>query len=102
MMEYRVEWSGKSVADLSGHIAFLKRVSEDSARALLVSVISKGDSLAQFPERCPEFPMPVNFPVTVRKCVVDGRYIILFGVYESVVMIFRILNARKKFDGLLE
>ena len=101
-MEYRVEWSAKSVADLSRHIAFLKRVSEDSARTILASVTSKGDSLAQFPERCPEFPMPGNFPIAIRKSVVDGRYILLFGVYGSTVMIFRVLDARRKFDGLLE
>ena len=45
--------------------------------------------------------MPKNFPVPVRKCVVDGRYILLYGVNDATVMIYRVLDARKKFDGLL-
>ena len=101
-MGYRIEWSSKSLGDLSAHAAFLKRVSAEAAKTTLSAIIAKGDSLAQFPERCAEFPMPGHFPVVIRKCVVDGRYVILFGVCEDAVMIFRVLDARRKFDGLLE
>lgn len=100
-MSYRVEWSAKSVGDLGEHVAFLKKVSADAARKMSVAVISMANSLAEFPERCPEFSMPRNFPVSIRKCVVDGRYILLFGVYEGSVMIYRVLDVRRNFDGLL-
>ena len=100
-MEYRVEWSAKAISDLGEHIAFQKRVSIEAAQALSEKIISMGASLASFPERFPVFPMPQNFPIPVRKCVVDGRYILLYGLSSVTVVIFRVLDARRKFDGLL-
>ena len=101
-MEYKVQWSSKSVSDLGEHISFQKRVSIEAASALSENIIAAGLSLSLFPERFPEFPMPKNFPVIIRKCVVNGRYIILYGVVGDIVMIYRILDARRKFDGLLK
>jgi plasmid stabilization system protein ParE len=100
-MSYRVEWSAKSVSDLSEHVAFLKKVSKEAAKKMSSAIVSMADSLAEFPERCPEFSMPRNFPVPIRKCIVDGRYILLFGVRADSVMIYRVLDARRSFDGLL-
>ena len=100
-MEYRVQWSAKSVSDLGGHVAFQKKASIEAAQTLSLKVISAGMSLSSFPERFPEFPMLRNFPCTIRKYVVDGRYILLYGVIGDAVMIYRVLDARRKFDGLL-
>lgn len=100
-MDYNVEWSSKSISDLSDHISFLKKASKEAASALSSKIIEAGLSLSSFPERFPEFPMPHNFPIVIRKCVVDGRYIILYGVTNQSVMIYRILDARRKFDGLI-
>ena len=100
-MNYRVEWSTKSVSDLSEHVAFLNKASEETARRLVDTITSAADSLAEFPERCPEFSMLRNFPVPIRKCVVDGRYVLLFGAHKEFVMIYRILDARRNLDGLL-
>lgn len=100
-MDYKVEWSSKSVSDLTEHVSFLSKVSKDVASELSSKVIGEGLSLSSYPERFPVFPMPHNFPVVIRKCVVDGRYIILFGITNDSVMIYRILDARRKFDGLL-
>lgn len=100
-MSYHVEWSAKSVSDLSEHVAFLKKVSKEAAKKMSSAIVSMADSLAEFPERCPEFSMLCNFPVPIRKCIVDGRYILLFGVRADSVMIYRVLDARRSFDGLL-
>ena len=35
------------------------------------AIVSMADSLAEFPERCPEFSMLRNFPVPIRKCIVE-------------------------------
>ena len=100
-MNYKVEWSAKSASDLGEHISFQKKISIEAAISINTSIISMGESLSVFPERFPEFPMPANFPIIIRKCVVNNRYIILYGVIDNRVMIFRILDARKKFDGLI-
>ena len=66
-MSYRVEWSAKSVSDLSGHVAFPKKVSKEAVKKMSSAIVSMADSLAEFPERCPEFSMLRNFPVPIRK-----------------------------------
>jgi len=100
-MSYRVEWSAKSVSDLSEHVAFPKRVSKETTKKISSTIVSMANSLAEFPERCPEFSMLRNFPVPIRKCIVDGRYILLFGVRADSVTIYRVLDARRSFSGLL-
>ena len=100
-MNYRIEWSSKSVSDLAEHVSFQRRVSVDAAATLSANIISAALSLSSFPERFPEFAMLKNFPVAIRKCVVDSRYIILYGIADDTIMIYRILDARRKFDGLL-
>lgn len=101
-MEYKIEWSSKSLSDLTEHVSFQRKVSIEAASALSSNIISAGLSLSSFPERYSEFQMPINFPITIRKCIVDGRYIILYGIINDSVMIYRILDARRKFDGLLK
>lgn len=100
-MNYKIEWSPKSVSDLGEHVSFQKRVSIEAASRLSTNIINAGISLSSFPERFPEFPMPSNFPVTIRKCVVNSRYIILCGIVNDTVVLYRILDARRKFDGIL-
>ena len=100
-MSFRVEWSEKAVSDLGQHVAFQRRVSVEAASAVASKVLAAGESLSTFPERCQEFEMPPNFPVVIRKCVVDKRYILLYGVGSEKVTIYRVLDARRKFDGLL-
>ncbi len=101
-VEYRVEWSAKAASDLGEHVAFQRQVSEIAAEGVLSKVLSAGDSLTLFPERFPEFSMPTNFPVVVRKCIVEGRYILLYGIQkDNVVKIYRVLDARRRFSGLL-
>lgn len=100
-MDYQVEWLPLSVSDLGDRIAFLKKVSFEAAKKTLSAIIAMADSLKRFPERFPEFPMPRNFPLVIRKCVVDGRYILLFGITGQTVKIYRVLDGRRKFGGLL-
>jgi len=101
-MNYPVKWSNKAVADLSDHISFLMNVSEGAAFETSGKIIASGESLSQFPERCAIFEMPRNFPITIRKCIVDSRYILLYGINDGNVMIYRVLDSRRKFDGLLD
>ena len=101
MKNYKLEWLPKSVGDLGQHIAFINKVSPEAATRTAASVVDAANSLVTFPERFPEFPMPQNFPIVIRKCVVEGRYVILFSVGKEAVTVYRVLDARKKFDGLL-
>ena len=100
-MKRQVRWSPKAASDLGEHVALQKRVSVDAASSISSKIIASGESLSTFPERFEEFRMPRNFPFAVRKCVVDGRYIFLYAVKEDSVVIYRVLDARRKFGGLL-
>ena len=100
-MDYKVEWSPKAVSDLAERVSFLAKASKEAAKELSDSVISMGESLSSLPERFQEFPMPSSFPVTIRKCVVNHRYIILYGVKGESVIIYRVLDARRNLGGLL-
>ena len=100
-MEYRVEWSTKALGDLLDCVSFLKNVSPESAEEVASKIIEASASLKVFPERHEEFLMPKSFPETIRKHVVNSRYIILYGVSDSRVMIYRVLDDRKRFTGLL-
>lgn len=100
-MDLRIQWSEKAVGDLGEHVAFQRRVSVEAASGLAAKILSAGESLTTFPERFQEFEMPSGFPVVVRKCVVDKRYILLYGIENERVIIYRVLDARRKFDGLL-
>lgn len=64
-MDYKVEWSPKSVSDFGEHVSLQRRVSIEAISSLSSNVIEAALSLTSFPERFPEFPMPKNFPVTI-------------------------------------
>ena len=101
-MHYVVLWTAKATSDLGEHVAFLCRASASAASGLTMAILEVGKSLDDYPERFPAFPMPRSFPHAVRKCVIKKRYIMLYGICDNTVLIYRILDARKRFDGLLE
>ena len=100
-MEYQIGWSSKAVSDLGEHVAFIRKAPKEAAAQFSSKVIAVVLSLSSFPERFSEFPMPNKFPFAIRNCVVDGHYNILYGIINETVMIYRILDARRKFDGLI-
>ena len=94
---YRVFWDAKAYQDLGEHLTFLKNVSPEAAKNLKRDVFSIAESLSLFPERFPEISAPTGIATTVRKCVIQKRYILLYGVEGESIFVLRLLDARKGF-----
>ena len=102
MDKYKVVWTEKALSDMSQCISFVLSVSAEAALELRNDFKKTADSLNVFPERNPIFEMPKAFPYVVRKQIVKDRYILLYTVEKNDVFIYRVLDARRKFDQLLK
>ena len=100
-MEYSVIWTKTAVSDLSTCIRFVLNVSKEAAKQLKNDISKAGESLFMFPERNPVFEGPKSFPHVIRKHVVNNRYILLYTIEERSVVIYRVLDSRRKFIHLL-
>ena len=101
MSKYNVIISTKAQLDLAECVRFVLNVSKEAAIALANNIYSSLNSLNLFPERNPIFEMPKSFPFTVRKQIINGRYIALYTIEGENVVIYRLLDSRRKFDYLL-
>ena len=45
--------------------------------------------------------MPKSFPNIVRKLVIDKPYLVLYAVAAQRVIVYRILDARRKLNNLI-
>lgn len=101
MQKYKIIVSSKAQSDISEHIAFLKKASEKAAKELAKNIFSSLESLSIYPERNPIFEMPKTFNFTIRKFLISNRYIALYSAEKEIVVIHRILDARRKFNNLI-
>ena len=103
MKEYKIEWSNKARIDLQNHFSFILNVSYESAETFIKNMHQSISSLKLLPQRFPLFQMTnIISTIEFRKLVVDGRYIVIYAVYSDSIKIYRILDARKKFDTLID
>ena len=101
MDNYNVIISSKAQTDLAECVGFVLNVSKEAANNLANNIYEATESLSFFPERNPVFEMPKSFPFVVRKQVVNQRYVILYTVENKNVVIYRIIDTRKKFNHLI-
>ena len=101
MDSYKIIITSKAQADLSSCIAFVLNVSKEAAITLANDIYASIESLTNFPEKNPVFEMPKPFPFTVRKQIVNKRYVVLYTIENNNVVIYRILDSRRKLDYLL-
>ena len=101
MNDYIISWRTEALRDASEHISFLCNVSAQAAIELKNQIFEEVNSLKEFPERNPLLEMPNNFPLEIRKKVVNKRYLILYSVQNNEVEIYRVLDSRKKFEYLI-
>ena len=102
MEKYKVIISSKAQTDLANCISFVLNVSKEASIDLANSFYSSFDSLTTFPERNPIFEMPKSFPYQIHKQIINGRYIALYAIQNDKVIIYRILDSRRKFDYLIK
>lgn len=102
MEKFDVVISSKAQSDLASVVGFVLNVSKEAARALTSTIYPSIESLWNFPERYPVFPMPKSTSATIRKCVVSRRYALLYSMEGNSAVILRILDSRKEFDFLVD
>lgn len=80
---------------------FVLNVSKEAARTLANDIYSSIESLKKLPERNAIFEMPKSFSFILRKLVINKRYLALYSVEENKVVVYRILDSRRKFEHLI-
>ena len=102
MMEnYNIIITSKAQSDLSECISFALNASKEAAIKLANNIYESIESLSVFPERNPIFNMPKPFPFTIRKNIVDKRYIVLYAIENNQVVVYRIIDSRRQFNYLV-
>lgn len=99
---FNVIISPRAQSDRAECVLFLSRVSVEAAVELTHQMHEQIKSLERYPERNPLFEMPKSFPYLVRKFLINKRYIALYTIEGHNVVIYRILDARRKFDFLVK
>ena len=101
MDSYKIIITSKAQSDLSSCIAFVLNVSKEAAFNLANDIYASIQSLTNFPEKNPIFEMPKPFPFTIRKQIVNKRYVLLYAIENRSIVIYCILDSRRNFDYLL-
>ncbi|MBO4666977.1 MAG: type II toxin-antitoxin system RelE/ParE family toxin [Bacilli bacterium] len=101
MEKFNIIISSKAQSDLAECIGFVLNVSKDAAIKLANDIYSAINALSTFPERNPIFDMPKAFPFIVRKLIVNKRYIVLYALENSNVIVYRVIDSRRQFDYLI-
>ena len=102
MDRFNVIIAPRAQSDRTECILFLSRVSVEAAIELTHQMHEQIKSLELYPERNPLFEMPKSFPYLVRKLLVNKRYLALYTIEGHNVVVYRILDSRRKFDYLLK
>ena len=101
METFKIIFTSKAQSDLAECISFVLKVSKEAAYALANDIYSSVQTLEMFPERNAIFEMPKSFPFTVRKLVINKRYLALYTIENDTVIIYRFIDSRRKFDYLI-
>ena len=101
MNEYIVVVSSKAHSDIAECVGFVVKVSKEAALKLANDIYGSLATLNLFPERNPIFEMPKSFPYLLRKQIINNRYIVLYTIEDQNVVIYRVLDSRRKFGHLL-
>ena len=101
MDSYKIKWTQTAVSDLTECVRFVLNVSKEAAKKLKIEIQESINSLSFFPEKNPILDMPKSFKIVIRKQVISKRYIALYSVEDDSIIIYRILDTRRKFGPLL-
>ena len=101
MAETKIVITSRAQTDIAECASFVLNVSKDAAQKLSDNIYSSIESLGLFPEKNPIFEMNQSFPLTIRKQIVDKRYLILYAVEKNEIVIYRVLDSRRKFESLI-
>ena len=88
----------EDVADIYYYIAL---DSLDAALSVTDNIMDKIDTLASFPSRCPLVPDGELAKQGYRMLIIDS-YIAFFKVFETDVLVYRVLHGKRDYPQLLE
>ena len=101
MKSYSIVWTSRSVSELVVSVEFIANVSLEAAQKLRDDLYNSISSLSTLPERNQVFDMPKGFSKTIRKLVVNKRYIVLYAIEDSSIVIYSFQDTRRKFTRLI-
>lgn len=97
----KIVLTSNAYADWQNCVSFVLNVSKEAAIQLDDEIKAAIDNLGNYPEKNPIFEMNRVFPFVVRKSIINRRYIILFSINEQEILVYRILDVRRKFEALI-
>lgn len=102
MQVYNIFVTSRAQANLAECLGFVLNVSKEAANVLKKDFEEAIYSLRTFPERNPPFKMPKYTPFITKKHVVNGRYIFVYSIENSSVIVYAVLDSRRNFEQLLK
>ncbi len=100
MKRYSVRIFSEAENDLNEIVDYLSTLSEQAALKYFDLIISKIETLAVMPERCP-FIKDTQLRLRGYRFLRINNYLVFFIVKQNVVEIRRILYAKRQYEGLL-
>ena len=101
MEEYGICWTTQAQTDFITCLSFVMFASKEAADNLKKDLSNAILSLKTFPERYPVFEMPKYAIITMRKLIVNKRYVILYSIEDENIFIYRIIDSRRNFERLI-
>jgi len=100
MQTYNVDILPAAKCDIAEIYHYIALENPDGALRTLEGIMSKIDTLAEFPERCPPVPDDMLARQGCRMFVI-GDYIAFFKIFKAEVLIYRFLNGKRDHPQLL-
>ena len=98
---FEIVITSKAQSDLAECVGFVLNVSKEAAHAFANDIYSSIESLRVFPERNAVFETSKTLHFTVRKLIINKRYVAFYAVKDGKVVVYRILDSRRKLESLV-
>lgn len=99
---YQIVITDDAFSDIQQALSFLSAVSIDAAKKLNRRIKDVVLSLREYPFRFAGIDMPKSLAHDFRKAVIEHRYLLIYAIKDSTVVIERLLDARQGFASLLD
>jgi len=101
MPTYNVKVLPIAREDIADIYHYISLDNPDAALRVTDKIMDKIDTLEKFPERCPIVPDSVLAKQGYRMLIIES-YIAFFKVFESSVLVYRVLHGKRDYPQLLE
>lgn len=96
MNKYKLTITQRAFSDIYECVLFVNNVSNDTSEKLYKEIIGAINSLSEYPNAYPAIDDLIIEGSKIRKMPIHkGRYIILYKVEETSVIVFDIFDTRK-------